>query len=57
MIRRMSVAALALAMLLPLGGCAVSLFSHDLGDGGVDEDKLQQLERRMDAIEKALPPS
>jgi hypothetical protein len=39
---------------LPLGGCAVSLFSdHELGS----EDRIEALEKRMDAIEQRLPPA
>jgi hypothetical protein len=54
-VRAALVAAVAVAP-LPLGGCAVSLFSDH--DGNEDRDeRLEHLERRMDAIERALPPA
>jgi hypothetical protein len=44
-----------LSACLPLGGCAVSLFSdHGFGE---DEDRIEALEKRMDAIEKASAPA
>ena len=39
---------------LPAGGCAVSLFSKE-EVRSEDEARLAALERRMDAVEKALP--
>ena len=53
--RRIALAALAAATFLPLGGCAVSLFSK-AEPSRVDDARVDALERRMDAIERALPP-
>jgi len=47
--------ALVAALFLPLGGCAVSLFS-DTKMGDAEEERIGALEKRMDAVEKALPP-
>lgn len=54
MTRRIVLAALAAAAFLPLGGCAVSLFSESEPSPAAGT-RLEALERRMDAIEKALP--
>ena len=40
------------AALLPTGGCAVSLFSRE----APADERIEHLERRMDAVERALPP-
>lgn len=45
---------LALATVLP--GCVLSLFSDHEGTF-VDDERLDRLEQRMDAIELRLPPA
>lgn len=53
MTRRLATFVLLAAGALPLGGCSIQLFSHDRTDGA-DPDRLDLLERRMEAVEKAI---
>lgn len=52
-ILRTAFAAALLASALPLGGCAVSLFSKDAA-AETDSTALARLERRMDEVERRL---
>lgn len=40
---------------LASGGCAVSLFSSEKVSAS-DAERIEKLEHRMDAVERALPP-
>lgn len=54
MMRRLAALVVLAAATLPAGGCAVSLFSKEEARAA-DEERLASLERRVDAVERALP--
>jgi hypothetical protein len=54
MTRRLATLLVLAAATLPAGGCAVSLFSKEEARPA-DDERLSALERRMVAVERALP--